>query len=578
MENNNQQLKYFLYCRKSTEDEDRQVLSLDSQVAELSELATRDGLKIVGKPFRESKSAKEPDKRPVFAEMIARIRCGEAQGILCWKLDRLARNPDEAGKIIGMLQREEIKHIRTPEKDYRPEDNSLLSYVEFGIANQYIRDLSNNVKRGLKAKLQMGWYPSRAPLGYINSERSEDKGRNWILKDPERFDMVKQMWQMMITGNYTVMQILKIANGQWKLKTRPTKRHVGLKPLSRSNIYNIFTNPFYYGYFEYGKPIKQLYKGNHEPMITEEEFDRVQKILGRKGKPRPKQHRFAFTGLMKCANCGAMITAEEKMKRQKNGNVHHYIYYHCTKRKDENCPEKMVQLSELNEQIDTAIGGFTVSEKFNNWAIEYLHELRKNEAQNHQAIFENKQKILSDITRRLEALLVRYTSPENASGQLINNQEYQSLKTSLLKDRANIESDVQAQGRAIEDWLDLSERTFNFTRYAHIWFAKGDMDTKRAIFACLGSHLYLGGQKLSIERRKVFDFIFKALPKAEKELAAVRTSSKGTNSLIKKENLALMLRDCPTWRRGWDSNPRVPFGTPHFKCGGINRYPTPPFQ
>lgn len=103
-------IKYFLYTRKSTEEKERQILSLESREEAMRKIAERENLKIV-KIYRESKSAKEPDKRPVFAEMIARIRCGEANGILCWKLDRLARNPDEASMIIDMLQRYEIRHM-----------------------------------------------------------------------------------------------------------------------------------------------------------------------------------------------------------------------------------------------------------------------------------------------------------------------------------------------------------------------------------------------------------------------------------------------------------------------------------
>ncbi len=168
--------------------------------------------------------------RPVFAEMIARIKSGEARGIVCWKLDRLARNPDEAGRIIGMLQRKEILHIKTQEKDYHPEDNSLLSYLEFGIANQYIRDLSNNVKRGLKTKLEMGWFPSRAPLGYLNSI-TKGKGANEIVPDPERFYQVRRMWDMMLAGAHSISEIHKIATEKWKFKTRDTKRIVS-KPLA----------------------------------------------------------------------------------------------------------------------------------------------------------------------------------------------------------------------------------------------------------------------------------------------------------------------------------------------------------
>ncbi|PIR89609.1 MAG: hypothetical protein COU07_01795 [Candidatus Harrisonbacteria bacterium CG10_big_fil_rev_8_21_14_0_10_40_38] len=546
MTNDNVQLKYGNYNRKSSEAKERQVLSIGSQIDWAKETTEKYKIRIA-KTYKEEKSAETPYLRPEFDQMVKDVRTGVINALVEWKLDRLARNPEEAGIILGLLKRGDLKHIITSDREYRPEDNAIISYVDFGMADQYVRDLSKNVKRGLKAKLQMGWYPSRAPLGYLNSERSEDKGRNWILKDPQRFDMVKQMWQMMLTGNYTPPQILEIVNKDWKLKTRPTKKYAGLKPLSRSNIYKIFTNPFYYGYFEYGKGAdRQLYKGNHEPMITEEEFDRVQKILGRKGKPRPKEHRFAFTGLMRCANCGAMVTAEEKVKRQKNGNVHTYIYYHCTKRIDTKCPEKMVELAELNQQIDAAIGEFAISERFKDWAIQYLHELRKEEAQSHQSVFENKQKVLSDVTRRLEALLVKYTSPENQGGQLITDTEYQALKTNLLKERTNLEREVQAQGKAIEDWVELSERVYNFARYARLWFEKGDREVKRAIFACLGSHLYLTGQKVAITRHKVFDMIFEALPNVEKELAAVRTSE----NVDVKRQIAVLAATSPSLRRG----------------------------
>ena len=174
MENKSNAIKYFAYCRKSTEDEDRQVLSLDSQETELKELATHYGLKVVGKPFRESKSAKAPDKRPVFSEMISRIKKGEANGILCWKVDRISRNPIDSATIQWLLQTETIRSIHTVGREYLSEDNSVIFSVESSMANEYIRQLSKNVRRGLKAKLAMGWYPSRAPLGYKNNQPDED--------------------------------------------------------------------------------------------------------------------------------------------------------------------------------------------------------------------------------------------------------------------------------------------------------------------------------------------------------------------------------------------------------------------
>ncbi|MBU1102761.1 zinc ribbon domain-containing protein [Patescibacteria group bacterium] len=287
-------------------------------------------------------------------------------------------------------------------------------------------------------------------------------------------------------------------------------------------------------------------------MITEEEYDRVQIILGRKGKPRPKKHKFAFTGLMRCGNCGAMITAEEKIKRQQNGNVHHYIYYHCTGHKDENCEEKAIRLENLNTQIDQYLNTLTISEKFKNWAIKYLHEIRQQEAQSHETILENKQKLLAQTVKQIDNLLLKYTSPENADGELITNQEFKEIKGRLLKEKLSLEEELKTKGKEIEDWVGLSERTFNFACYARTWFVHGDLETKRAIFACLGSHLVLKDQILAVELHKVFSAIKENKLAVEKELVKVRTSKNALN----KRHFADLATKCPSLCAVRESNPR----------------------
>jgi len=186
--------RYILYCRKSSESEDRQVLSIESQINELKRLAERLNLQVVV-VLSESKSAKQPG-RPIFDEVIKSIYQGKADGIICWKLDRLARNPIDGGRIIWMLQQGIIKHIQTFDREYYPEDNVLMMNMEFGMANQFVLDLSKNVKRGLKAKAEKGWLPSAPPLGYLN-DRTITRGRSEIIKDPERFNIVKKMWNLM---------------------------------------------------------------------------------------------------------------------------------------------------------------------------------------------------------------------------------------------------------------------------------------------------------------------------------------------------------------------------------------------
>jgi len=251
-------IRYFLYARKSSEDEDRQIQSIESQKTKLKELAQEYSLKIV-KTYTEAKSAKAPGVRDVFDEMIGRIENGEADGILCWQINRLSRNPVDSGRISWLLQKNIIKSIQTYDREYLPGDNVLIFSVDAATSNQYVIDLSKNVKRGLETKLTKGWLPNLAPSGYLN-----DQLEKTITRDIERFNLVSKMWQLMLTGAYTPPQILKIANEEWGYRTRKSKK-LGGKPLSRSGIYRIFTNIFYAGVIEH-KGVQ--FQGKHEPMIT----------------------------------------------------------------------------------------------------------------------------------------------------------------------------------------------------------------------------------------------------------------------------------------------------------------------
>src|SRR3989338_7730754 len=233
-------IKYFIYARKSSESEDRQVQSIDDQINRLKKFANDFNLDIK-KTYTEAKSAKKPNNRPLFDEMLERIENGEAGGILCWQINRLSRNPIDSGKLSWLLQRGVMKSIRTIDREYLPEDNVLIFSVESGVANQYILDLSKNTKRGMQSKIEKGWQNGVAPLGYLN-----DKENKIIINDPERFNLIRKMWDLMLTGNYTPPKILDTANNEWGFRTRQFKR-MGGNPLSRSGIYKIFTNQFYAG-------------------------------------------------------------------------------------------------------------------------------------------------------------------------------------------------------------------------------------------------------------------------------------------------------------------------------------------
>jgi len=537
-------LGYFIYCRKSTEAEDRQVLSIESQTRELEQLAAKLNVAVT-EILSESKSAKDPG-RPVFNQMMQRLYRGEAAGIICWKLDRLARNPVDGGSIIWAIKQHGIKVMTHAQSYAREDDNIILMYIEFGMAQKYVDDLSKNVKRGLKTKVENGWRPSTAPLGYLNNTNKQS-GENNLIKDPERFPLVRRMWDLMLTGLYTPTRILDIANEEWGFRVRPTRK-LADRPLSRSAIYYMFSKPFYYGWFEFPKGSGRYYQGKHEPMITEAEFNRVQTLLGQNGNPRPQSElEFAFIGLIRCGDCGRMVTAEEKhqvicsncrlkfanrkrsacpgcetpIEQMRNPLFLRYTYYHCSKSKRPKCAQQSVSGQELEKQITNRLACLQISERFKNWAIKNLNELSEKENASQKDISRAQNRAQQECLRRIDNLVKLKTSPDNVDGSLLSDEEYARQRHELLKEKASLANLLDHGESTIERSLRLSEQTFEFACTARTRFTEGDVKTRREILAAVGSNLILRDKKLCIEAKKPFFMIEKSLFGADVENGSI---------------------------------------------------------
>ena len=239
-------LKYFLYCRKSTDVEDKQVLSIESQLAELRDLAKRENLNIADE-YIEKRSAKMPG-RPTFNDMLRRIQTGEAQGIICWKIDRLARNPVDGGQIQWLLQQGVIAHIQTHDRSHYPNDNVLMMSVELGMANEYVRQLSANTARGLRQKARQGDFPGKAPLGYINNSNIKK-----IAVHRKNAKLVKKMFELYATGSVRLENLSVILEQAGIYSKNNNRVHI-------SRISSILTNPIYYGHFRHAG---EIYEGKH---------------------------------------------------------------------------------------------------------------------------------------------------------------------------------------------------------------------------------------------------------------------------------------------------------------------------
>lgn len=350
METIEKPIRYCLYARKSSEAEERQALSIDSQVNEMLVLAQRENLNIVDM-YRESHSAKDCGQRPVYNKLILDIREGKFDGILVWHPDRLARNAGDLGAVVDLLDQKKLVEIRTHSQRFTNNPNEKFLLMILGSQAKLENDnKSINVKRGLKTKCELGLWPSVAPTGYLNSKNKDQKGVVFV--DPDRAPIIKQIFQKVAYEGQSGRKIFKWLK-EIKFVTRTGK------PLTLSNIYVILNNHFYHGQFEYPKTSGRWFTGKHTPLISKDLFDDVQKQLHLQIKAHGKNKEFSFTRILSCGVCGSGVTAQEKYKNLKDGSVAKYIYYGCTRSRDINCKEGYIeekvlifQLLEIIDKID----------------------------------------------------------------------------------------------------------------------------------------------------------------------------------------------------------------------------------
>ncbi len=338
-------LKYCLYARKSSESDERQAMSIDSQLAEMRALAENDGLNVVCE-LQESYSAKDSGKRPVYNKMLAALAHDEYNAILTWAPDRLSRNAGDLGAVVDLMDQGKLLHIRTYSQTFTNNPNEkFLLMILCSQAKLENDNKSINVKRGIKTKCEMGWRPGVAPLGYMNRAFG---GINDIILDPDRSELIKEAFHKAGYERWSGRRLKA-----WMDEQGFTNRSG--KPISVSQILVILSTPFYYGRFQYPQaPDAPWYTGAHKPLISKELFDLVQETRGvNKGVWGSKT--FAFRGMLKCGQCNADITAQDKFKILKSGDTKRFVYYNCTRRKDPDCKEKYVSETKLCELLQAFI-------------------------------------------------------------------------------------------------------------------------------------------------------------------------------------------------------------------------------
>ncbi|MBI2446371.1 MAG: recombinase family protein [Parcubacteria group bacterium] len=479
--------KFFIYARKSTDTEDRQVRSIDDQISELRELAQKENVEIVD-TIVEKQTAKKPG-RPMFADMLKRIEAGEAVGILAWHPDRLARNSIDGGQIIYLIDIGIIKELKFPTFwfDPTPQGKFMLS-IAFGQSKYYIDNLSENIKRGHRQKLKNGLWPQMAPLGYLNNKETKQ-----IYVDKEKSPLIKKAFEAYATGKYTLKELRKIIN-DLGLKGRRDSL------LSVSNFQYLLQNPFYYGLIRYNG---EFFEGKHEPIIAKKLFDQVQEVMTRKSKPQKadKMKFFLYRGFFKCGECGFTITADKKIKP--SGKT--YTYYYCTKKNPHHeCTQNVFTREEkISSQIKTEIQKVSLSDDCADWMLAENEKAKLVEAQSSSFFAQKTKAEISKLDEKLEKLMTAYLE------SVLNVREYQEAKNKLINQKQVLKDKLNAFEQKSNNRFELAARFIKDSKQAKIIASKENPEGIRDFLKKIGSNFQIQNQAVSFSPRGAWQILAK---------------------------------------------------------------------
>jgi DNA invertase Pin-like site-specific DNA recombinase len=454
------------YCRKSSESEDKQVLSIDSQKRELKGIAGRDRLKVIDTLW-ESKSAYKIG-RIEFAKMIVLFETGKANAILTYHLTRLARNSQDGGRIIYMMDEGLIKEIRTPERVYKnTTDDKFLMQIHFAMAKKSSDDTSDFVKRDIKTKLLKGEYPSSVGIGYLNIDKDgKISGRQYSLEkqiklaeinrplkrieqDPFIAPLIFKLYEECATGQRSLDELTLLAF-EWGLVGEKSK-----KRLSKSTLYSVLTNPLYYGAIRWTgivhEPEELPEETRHEPIVSRELFERVQEALGLRNRPVGKKRFYTFSNLMICGTCGGNISALTSKG---------IVYYRCC-----NCTGlSYTPENELQGQLEAYADKMTIDEDFYDIALEEINKSNEKELSGRDTIIKQQQRELKQCQMRLDNLLRLKISPNNKNDELLNDSEFIEQKKEILVEMKTIREKMGDTDQQSQNWFNSCIEYFTFNK------------------------------------------------------------------------------------------------------------------
>lgn len=474
---------YAIYARKSDEREERQTQSIEDQVKLDRELAERLHLTVVAE-FTEAKSAKEPFRisrtgkrvpmRNEFTRLMELIEKGRVDGIICWHPDRLSRNEVDAANITHAIRHSKLVDLQFVNYTFINSPEGIMMLQTALVQSQYYSSkLGTDVRRGMKSKAEKGWYPHRAPEGYMNSAEIVNYVEcKKIIPDPERWDAIRRFWELMLSDKYSVPQALDILNNDWGYRTRPSKL-IGGKSLSLSSAYDLLHNVFYTGHF-ISRGINHA--GQHPLMVTTEEFVRVQEIVRRETRPRRSERDFAYRGLLRCKNCDCQVTGSLSRGRSRRGS---WVYYHCSNAK-RTCDRIAITEPILEAKIEGLLRQIHIDPDTEVFALRIIEKWQHSHLQTEASIKRDQTHTIEELKRQLSALL------DLKLRAMISDQAFTEKQNALTMDISRLEEQMNSSDDGQSDTAQSATNSVRFLAHAQGRFLVGSNAEKREIARALG--------------------------------------------------------------------------------------------
>lgn len=481
-------MKAALLCRVSSKEQEETGYSLPAQEKLLGEYCQSKGFTLTHKPFSISESASGLKQREIFNTMLDYVIKHDVKVVICEKVDRLTRNFRDAVAINDWLNEDQERQVHFVKenvvlnKDSKSNEKFIWN-IKVSVAQYYIDNLSEEVKKGQKEKIAQGWLPTKPPIGY---KTVGDKGHKIHVIDENKAPIIRKMFEVYSTGNYSIKRLTEMLY-------KEGLRNLNGNKIVKSRIHTYLNDPFYVGRIVWNDV---EYEGKHEPLISEELFQLVQRVLRSKTTPKYSRHNFLFRGLMRCSECEGLITWE---------TAKGHIYGHCNHYRD--CSQKVwVREPDIEKQLVANLNTLIVkSPRLSEWLKKALKESHKDEINYHSTTVGDISKQHDVIKQRLDKLY-----DEKLDGK-INEDFYQRKFKQYSDELRTVSKAVEKHANASLKYIELGVSLFELSQKAEEIYYKADVDQRRLLLRMVFSDLTLNEGVLSFSFTKPFQILHDAV-------------------------------------------------------------------